>query len=377
MPKDMYHMRFPKNYVFGANVMDYCAKYLLPLGRNFLFLLGCGPVSDVVEKKIRDSFSSGQNAGEFSISFVNVEGMTPTHKNFERLAEQVTEAGAEVVIGIGGGRALDFARGQGIHTRTKICLFPTVAATNAAGTRLFVVFSDDTGKQVEAIRMTDDACDLLLVDTSLIVKAPAHTLAAGIGDCLASYYECRLTANLHYSGFMQTKMGWDAYEDGARILREKGIQAVKAAEAGHASNAFIDVAEQIVFGNGVWGGNTYSGMGLPHLIADDTLLFLETEEKRFMHGQLAGYGVLPLMVQADCPLEEMYSYADFCLHTGIPVNFQQLGIDGMDEKELYRRCVLSMDSIVLKMTKMQFRPEDIYCNMRTADKIISSWMERR
>lgn len=373
MANSVYQMRFPRNYVFGEDAILKSKDHLAPLGKKIMFTVGCGPIADQVMGKIKQSFAEGEDAGQFSLEFYDVEGQVPTFKNFEKLAEKVKAFGAEVVVGVGGGRALDFTRGQAYYTNTKIALFPTAAATNAAGTRLDVVFTDDTGKQVETIQAAPNVCELLLVDTALIVQAPARIIAAGIGDCIGTYYEADFTAKQFNSRDDGTSMGWAAFEDGEYIFRTKGVQAVKAAEAGYITPAFSQVVEHIIL-NGMWAGNVRGGMNIPHVIADETLLFLETEKRAFMHGQLVGYGVLPLFIKADYPLDEIYSYVDFCMDIGIPVNFEQLGIQNMSQEELYKRSVESMDSHILKLTRAQLVPEDICMNMLVADKLVSSYL---
>jgi len=366
-------MRFPRNYVFGENAILECKKYLAPLGNKILFTVGCGPIADQVIGKIKQSFAEGEDADQFTLEFVDVEGQVPTFKNFEKVADKAKAMGAEVVVGVGGGRALDFTRGQAYYTNTKIALFPTAAATNAAGTRLDVVFTDDTGKKVETIQAAPNVAELLLVDTALIVQAPSRIIAAGIGDCIGTYYESNFTAKQFNSRDDGSSMGWAAFDDGERIFRTKGVQAIRAADAGYVTTAFNQVVEHIII-NGMLSGNVRGGMNIPHVIADETLLFLETEKRAFMHGQLVGYGVLPLFIKADKPLDEIYSYVDFCMEIGIPVNFEQLGIQDMSEEELYKRSVESMDSHILHLTRATMVPEDICMNMLVADKLVTAYL---
>lgn len=83
---------------------------------------------------------------------------------------------------------MDFARGITHFVPVKVILAPTLAATNAPISTLSVIYSDDGSSIVDYWRM-DNAPDLTLVDTGILLDNPPQALAAGIGDITCTYYE--------------------------------------------------------------------------------------------------------------------------------------------------------------------------------------------
>lgn len=201
-----------------------------------------------------------------------------------RLREAVHAHQADLIIGIGGGKALDTAKLVAYQCKLPVVTLPTSAATCAAWTALSNVYSDQ-GAFLYDVPL--DRCpDLLILDYSLIQTAPQRTLVAGIGDALAKWYEASVS-----SGSSPLTLIIAAVQQ-ARVLRDillqKSIDALK--EPG--SEAWREVVDATVLLAGVIGGlggaqcRTVAAHavhnGLTHLLAaHDTL-----------HGEKVAYGIL-------------------------------------------------------------------------------------
>jgi len=98
--------------------------------------------------------------------FHEIVDSIPCEKNIKAVADYVREKGFDTVVGIGGGRGLDFARAITHFVPVKVILVPTLAATNAPISTLSVIYSDDGSKILDYWRM-DNAPDLTLVDTGI------------------------------------------------------------------------------------------------------------------------------------------------------------------------------------------------------------------
>ncbi|NLW77808.1 MAG: glycerol dehydrogenase [Ruminococcaceae bacterium] len=369
----VYTMRFPKKYVFGEGALDQIGQHLVPLGKKFLLLTGCGPITEEVTNRIRQSVAEVDGGSGCELIFEDVDTQPPTLACVTQLGERVKKDGIDVVVGIGGGRALDIARGQEHYSKSKVALVATSAATNAVGTRIQVIFADDSCTTLGPIHLSDTMTELVLIDSGLVVKAPPRTLSAGFGDAFASAYE-GLTSAKKFDDYRDSSFAWAILEDGLDTFYSEGLQAMDAAKAGVVTPAYNHVIEHIMFANGMGTSNLRGGMSLPHLIGDGTLMFLETEEHRFMHGHLVGYGVLPMMVERNFPLEEIYRYVDFMQAVEVPVNFGQLGIQDFSRDKLYALCEKSMESMVLKLTRNVITPQDIFKNMMAADSIVNTYL---
>ena len=85
---------------------------------------------------------------ELVIAGVQWYGGECTHSNMQVCAGAAKQAGAQVIVGIGGGKALDTAKGAADLLGVPVFTLPTIAATCAATTALSVVY-DETHKFIE------------------------------------------------------------------------------------------------------------------------------------------------------------------------------------------------------------------------------------
>lgn len=200
------------------------------------------------------------------------------------LREAVANHQADVIIGIGGGKALDTSKLLAYQCGLPIVTVPTSAATCAAWTALSNVYSDE-GAFLYDVAL--DRCpDLLVLDYSLIQTAPARTLVAGIGDAIAKWYEASVS-----SGSSPLTLIIAAVQQ-ARVLRDILFQKSAEALKEPGSETWREVVDATVLLAGVIGGlggaqcRTVAAHavhnGLTHLPAAHDAL----------HGEKVAYGIL-------------------------------------------------------------------------------------
>jgi glycerol dehydrogenase len=191
---------------------------------------------------------------------------------------------ADVIIGIGGGKALDTAKLLAHQCKLPIVTIPTSAATCAAWTGLSNIYSDQ-GAFLYDVSL-DHCPDLLVLDYSLIQTAPQRTLVAGIGDALAKWYEASVS-----SGSSPFTLIIAAVQQ-ARVLRDILFQKSADALKEPGSEAWREVVDATVLLAGVIGGlggaqcRTVAAHavhnGLTHVAAAHDAL----------HGEKVAYGIL-------------------------------------------------------------------------------------
>lgn len=200
------------------------------------------------------------------------------------LREAVASHQADLIIGIGGGKALDTSKLLAYQCRLPIVTVPTSAATCAAWTALSNVYSD-AGAFLYDVSL--DRCpDLLVLDYSLIQTAPQRTLVAGIGDAIAKWYEASVS-----SGSSPLTLIIAAVQQ-ARVLRDILFQKSAEALKEPGSETWREVVDATVLLAGVIGGlggaqcRTVAAHavhnGLTHLRAAHGAL----------HGEKVAYGIL-------------------------------------------------------------------------------------
>ena len=245
---------------------------------------------------------------------------------------------ADLIIGIGGGKALDAAKLLAYQQQLPVVTIPTSAATCAAWTALSNVYSD-SGAFLYDVSL--ESCpDLLILDYSLIQTAEQRTLVAGIGDAIAKWYEASVS-----SGQSEQTLIIAAVQQ-ARVLRDILFQKSAAALKEPGSAVWREVVDATVLLAGVIGGlggaqcRTVAAHavhnGLTHLPIHSSL-----------HGEKVAYGIL-----VQLRLEELLQgnalaatarqqLLKFYAEIGLPQRLSDLGLGNITLGELQQAAVIA------------------------------------
>ena len=104
-----------------------------------------------------------------------------------RGVEKAKAENAEVVVGLGGGKAIDLAKAVAMEIDAKLVTAPTIASNDAPTSAATVYYTEEGNFDGWGIWPRNP--DLVLVDTQVIVEAPVRWLISGIGDGLATWFE--------------------------------------------------------------------------------------------------------------------------------------------------------------------------------------------
>lgn len=91
----------------------------------------------------KEKLESQIKGSELSIVREEVFGEECTYARMDELAEEAKASEADMIFGMGGGKALDTAKGTAEKAGLPVFTFPTIAATCAATTALSVVYRED------------------------------------------------------------------------------------------------------------------------------------------------------------------------------------------------------------------------------------------
>ena len=116
-----------------------------------------------------------------------IYGENCTYATVERLRALPLYQEADMVFGVGGGKALDTVKCLCIPDDKPVFSFPTIASNCAATTSVSIMYNEDGTflKPHFFIRPVMHA----FIDTQIIAQAPSQYMWAGIGDTYAKYYE--------------------------------------------------------------------------------------------------------------------------------------------------------------------------------------------
>lgn len=317
----------PQRYVQGRNATQALPKEMARLGLGGpAFLIAGSTPRRLLEPVWQSAF------GSLGMAFSVVDfGGECSRAEIARRVGEVRAAAAATVIGVGGGKVLDTARAVAAEVGLPVVCCPTTAASDAPCSALSVVYSPEG--VFESCVFYRRNPDLVLVDTSVIAKAPVRTLIAGMGDALATRFEAeasRAAFSPNQVGGLSTLAAAALAELCYRTLLADGRAAVAAVEQG----AVTPAVERIIEANTLLSGLGFEsgGLALAHAVHNGLTVLAETHQR--LHGEKVAFGTLVQLVlegrSSDCINEVL----DFCLDVGLPVTLEDLGLFDHSEPRL-------------------------------------------
>ncbi len=244
----------------------------------------------------------------------------------ERCKQEAQRTRAGVIIGAGGGKALDTARAVASELNLPVVSCPTVAASDAPCSALSVVYTPEG---------VFDRClfykrnpDLVLVDSRIIAQAPVRYLIAGMGDALATWFEADTVQRAHKLnpvGGGSTRAALAIARCCYDTLLADGRAAVAAARHG----ALIPALERIIEANVLLSGLGFESGGLAVAHAVHNGLTVIPETHACLHGEKVAFGTLVQLVLEGRSLAEIQEVMAFCAAVGLPLTLQALGISSL------------------------------------------------
>ena len=231
---------------------------------------------------------------------------------------------ADLVIGIGGGSALDTAKAVAHRLGKPFIAIPTIAATCAAWTPLSVWY-DDHGKAL-GYELFPLASRLVLVEPRILLAAPADYLRAGIGDTLAKWYEARVLCEPEKTLPLTAQIGLSVARQIHDVLIEEGPSALADVASGTLSDSFLRVVDAIIAGGGLVGGlgERYTRLAAAHSIHNGLTVLPQTAD--FLHGAKVAYGILVQLALEE--RRDELAYLDAAIKVlGLPRRLADLDVD--------------------------------------------------
>ena len=172
--------------------------------------------------------------------------------DLEALQREAANQHSDAVIAVGGGKVLDAGKLLADRLGQPCITVPTSAATCAGWTALANVYSAEGAFQRDVA--LSRCPDLLVFDHQLVRQAPPRTLASGIADALAKWYEASVSSGASGDGLVQQAVQM------ARVLRDQLL--LDAADAladadridAQPAEAWVRVVEACALTAGLIGG---------------------------------------------------------------------------------------------------------------------------
>jgi glycerol dehydrogenase len=308
----------PSKYIQGSGEILRLPDYSKPLGKKGAFIIASPGTIERYGKQIEKSFADASFKVE--IASFNREC---SKKEIDSLVEKLKKADLDVVIGVGGGKAIDTAKAVSHYSERPIVIVPTIASTDAPCSALSVIYTE---KGVfESYLFLRNNPNAVIVDVDIVAAAPARLLVSGMGDALATYFEaraCDISRSTVISGGKPSKTALALAELCYNILMQDGLKAKISAENHVVSTALENVIEANTFLSGV--GFESGGLAAAHAIHNGFTVLPETHSA--YHGEKVAFGTIAQLVLENADDEDIFEVIEFCKAVGLPTTLAQLGV---------------------------------------------------
>jgi glycerol dehydrogenase len=262
--------------------------------------------------------------GQEKIAFSIVEfGGECSREEIARCVKEAKHLGSQNIVGVGGGKVLDAARAVADELGAPIVCCPTVAASDSPCSALSVIY---TPKGVfEKCQFYRKNPDLILVDSTVIARAPVRFLIAGMGDGLATWFE----ADTAHRAFKKNQVGGASTIAAMAIARTcyetllaEGVSAVCAVKKG----AVTPSVERVIEANTLLSGLGFEsgGLAMAHSVHNGLTVAQETHQS--LHGEKVAFGTLTQLVFEGSSRHVLDQVLNFCISVGLPVTLRELGL---------------------------------------------------
>ncbi len=283
----------------------------------------------LTEDRIKTSM--GNSNVEF---FVNFCDLPSTQRSFNLVAKDVLEKEADVVIGLGGGRCIDIAKGASDIAGKRIITVPTSAATCAAVAILYVTYGEDGS--VEKSQFLKHEISAVLVDLDFTVtNCPSRYLASGIADAMAKSPEFAFTMlNLGDAGKTSTSDTATIIADYTyRSYMEKGTTALDTVSRKECDANVEDLVCMNLLVTGLISNLSTGGkqLAVAHNFYDAVCCLQKEVRENYLHGEIVGLAIPLQLAVNGAPEAEILKAKDMMERLGIPNTMEKMGFPMTEE----------------------------------------------
>lgn len=272
-------------------------------------------VWDVSGVKLSASFDTVGVTGEG----IRFNGQASTAE-IDRIVDEVSGMDPSVIVGFGGGKTLDTAKGVANSLGCTCGILPATASTDASTSALSVIYSDDGA--FECYGFYDHNPDLVLADNAIIAQAPPRFLASGIADALATWIDAQAVARAGWPNIVGGRpaiLGTAIAERCEAILFEYALPAYEANRSGVGTPALEAVVEVTTLLS--WLGFESGGLPIAHA-GHNGFTALRGPIHKLTYGKKVAYGAMTQLLLDRAPTAEVDRYLRLYEALDLPVTLE-------------------------------------------------------
>ena len=365
----------PTKYVQGENELLNLGYFVRTFGESALLIAHEDDVERVREKL---DYTSEKFGVKFIESGFNGQCSRTEVKRLQELAE---ENGCKCTIGLGGGKAIDTSKC--VAEGNALIIVPTIAATDAPTSHSAVLYTDDGG--FDDYAYFKQSPSVVMVDTTVIAKAPTRFLVSGMGDALSTYFEARATSRSYSNvnaglpcgareGICTPAKGTNTALALGKLCYETLLNDGKKAKIACDCNLVTPALENIIEANILLSGLGFESGGLAAAHAIYNGLSIIEETHKYFHGEQVAFGTLVQLVLENASESEINEVLDFCIEVGLPVCLSDIGVESISEEVLMqvaKKACIPEESI--HSMPFPINVEAVAASIVTADKLGQSY----
>ncbi len=242
----------------------------------------------------------------------------------------------DTVLGVGGGKVMDYSKAVAAQLGLPVYLIPTAAATCASCAPLSVIYTPE-GRQ-QTIWFHRRAVEGVWADLTVLAHAPVRYLAAGIADAFAKSCEYSSMRASVSCGDLETGMymGYSMARAVDRTLLSCALPAIAENRAAAPGKAFADaVACALLFtgtvsSTGGFGGRQNARFKIAHGFNEIIRGLYVPDVRRWLHGEIVAVGILAQLRANGVPQAQYDEVLGLFRALGVPTTLGDLGMDTSD-----------------------------------------------
>lgn len=315
-------------------------------------------------------------AGDAIVSPLREAGMMPNILRFpgecstetiSMLALEIDATRDDVIIGFGGGKTIDTAKALSKVHNLRLIIVPTIASNDSPTSRLIVLY--DAQHRVAGVEILTRNPDVVLVDTSIIARAPARFFAAGLGDALSKKFEakqCYLAGGKNFFGTQSMATARLLADRCYDTILEFGLPAlIHLKQHGTPDENVERAIEASVLLSGL--GFESGGLSISHALTRG--FTAHAAMSQYLHGELVAFGSIVQLFAENRPMEEIHSHARFCQSIDLPVTLAQLGAPNASQDDIMEMATLTTAAPYIGNIDPPANAQRIAACIENADKL--------
>ncbi len=317
---------FPGRYVQGEGALTVLGEELERLGRSAFAVMTRSAFAN-----LRPAIEAGVG-GRVGLACERMSGEC-SDEEIGRLAAAARAAGADVIVGIGGGKTIDAAKAAAHDLDVPVAIVPTIASTDAPTSAVAVIYTPEGAFQRYLFVRRNP--DLVLVDTTVIANAPVRFLVAGMGDGFSTWFEaddCRVSQGRNMTGRLGPLTGFVIARTCYEVLLEHGVLAKEAC----GRQVVTPSLERVVEANTLLSGLGFESAGLAAAHAIHNGLTVLHGTHGYWHGEKVAIGTLALLFLSERPAALIDEAFGFCRAVGLPTTLAEIGLADVADADLAR-----------------------------------------